>query len=88
MRYVIAPTDPCRDLILTKTDPNADGQTFELEHSGPDGTGIIFVNIRMASDSQFYCWGESEGANNVVDFPDNGGRRAALHCHLELKISP
>ena len=88
MTYDVSPTDPCGSLILDKTDPNGGGQTFELEHFGPDGTTVFHMNINVADDAFFHCWGEAEGRGNEMHFPDGAGRRATLDCRLVLAVEP
>ena len=86
--YTVTPTDPCGSLILDKADPMGDGQSFEVEHFGPDGISIQYINIGVTDDTQMHCWGAVEGAGNTIPFPDGAARRAALKCRMELRVFP
>lgn len=86
--YALAPTDPCGSLILDKVDPNGGGQSIEMEHFGPDGVHVVYVNIRVADNSQFHCRSASEGPANTFAFPDNARRRLTLNCRVEFVVLP
>ena len=67
---------------LSKDDPTLDGQKVEVEHTGPDGTQVMNIQVVFGDGDSFSmlrCW-EHGTEGGLIPLPDGANRRVILVC--------
>ena len=77
---VLLANDPCRDLEVDKYEPGVGGQSFEIQHFGPDGAKILFINF-FVGQSVIFCY-----HGTGIELVGGAGTRIVLTCRTEFMI--
>ena len=83
--YDVDPGDPCSEIKLDKYHPMEDGQTFEIEHFGSDGTTMDFVSFYMDGKTSISCW-DSTSLDEHLYLTGGAGTRINMFCMSEIEF--
>ena len=75
--------DPCYGMILQKDRPNENGQYVEVEHFGPDGAKIEFINVDVDYKGRLQCT-NPVGPGDAIILANGANEKLKLSCLTKI----